>query len=135
MRNDPSDPKRRQELEDTQLLRRALSGEAARQTQAQWATQCTVEVYDVEGNLLEMRTVPAEGLTIGRAADRDLRLPDRTVSRQHARIERVDGRYYLDDTGSLNDTLIDGEPVRGRAQLYDGATLTVGLHQLRITVR
>jgi len=117
------------------LLRRALTGEASRRSQEAWPAQCSVEVYDVDGQLTDMRTVPPEGLSIGRAADQDIRLPDRTVSRRHARIEAAEGRYWLDDTGSLNDTLLDGEPVRGRAELHDGAQLTIGLHTLRITVR
>ncbi len=117
------------------LLRRALSGEASRRSQESFPAQCGVEVYDVDGQLVDMRSVPPEGLSIGRSPDQDIRLPDRTVSRRHARIECADGGYWLDDTGSLNDTLLDGEPVRGRAELHDGAQLTIGLHTLRISIR
>ncbi|MBI5830819.1 MAG: FHA domain-containing protein [Armatimonadetes bacterium] len=135
MSNDWEQQRRLSEQDETMLLRRALSGEAARRSQESWPAQCSVEVYDIDGQLIDMRTVPPEGLTIGRSSDQDIRLPDRTVSRRHARIELADGHYWLDDTGSLNDTLLDGEPVRGRAELHDGAQLTIGLHTLRITVR
>lgn len=128
------DPLKRDD-EDTQLLRRALAGDAARHSAAELAGQAVVEVYDVNGQLLELVPVPPSGLTIGRGADQDIRLPDRTVSRRHARIELVDGAYWLDDAGSLNDTLLNGDPVRGRAQLHDSSQLTIGLHTLIVTIR
>ena len=123
------------EDEETMLLRRALAGDTARATAARLPGACTVEVHGVDGCVMDLRTVPPEGLSIGRAADQDIRLSDRTVSRHHCRIDQVDGRYFLDDSGSLNDTLLDGEPVHGRAELHDGAKLTVGLHELLITIR
>jgi len=125
----------RSDEDDTMLLRRALGADAARSSEAAHKGRCVVEVYDVDGHLLQMVHVPPDGASIGRASDQDIRLPDRTVSRRHARIEVVEGRYWLDDAGSLNDTLLDGEPIHGRAELHDGATLTVGLHRLIITIR
>ncbi len=125
----------RPEEEETQLLRRALGDDAARRVGEQQSGQAAVEIYDVNGDLLEIVRIPPTGLTIGRAADQDVRLSDRTVSRRHARLE-VDGeRYWIDDAGSLNDTLLNGELVRGRAELHDGAQLTIGLHVLRVTIR
>jgi pSer/pThr/pTyr-binding forkhead associated (FHA) protein len=126
---------RRPEDEETQLLRRALSEDAARRLDERVRDQASVEVFDVNGDLLEIVALTPAGLTIGRGPDQDVRLTDRTVSRRHARIEVIDGRYYIDDAGSLNDTLLNGELVRGRAELRDGSRLTVGLHLLIITLR
>lgn len=135
MSDEPKDRGVRSDDDDTQLLRRALAGDAARRSEADLEGQAVVEVYDVNGQLMEMVKVPATGLTIGRAPDQDIRLTDRTVSRRHARIEVVAGAYWLDDAGSLNDTLLNGEPVRGRAQLHDSSQLTIGMHTLIVTIR
>lgn len=128
-------PERKPDEEETQLLRRAFSEDAARRMGEQLRPQAMIEIYDVDGDLREIVQVPPHGLSIGRGADQDVRLDDRTVSRRHARIDVTEGEYWLDDAGSLNDTLLDGELVRGRAKLRDGSQLTIGLHVLRITIR
>jgi pSer/pThr/pTyr-binding forkhead associated (FHA) protein len=125
----------RADEEETQILRRALGEDAARRSAAARRGSAAIEVYDVDGALREIVPVPPQGLSIGRGADQDIRLPDRTVSRRHCRIDVADDRYWLDDAGSLNDTLLNGEPVRGRAELHDRAQLTVGLHNLVVTIR
>ncbi len=130
----PSDDHRPEE-EETQLLRRALGDDTARLVGSSLPKQAMVEVYGLTGDLLALVKVPAAGLSIGRAPDQDIRLDDRTVSRRHARIEVAGDRYYIDDAGSLNDTLLNGELVRGKAELRDGAQLTIGLHMLRVTIR
>lgn len=126
---------RRPDEEETQLLRRALSEDAARRMGEQLRGQARIEVYGVGGDLEDILAVPPGGLSIGRGPDQQIRLNDRTVSRRHARIDVVEGRYYIDDAGSLNDTLLNGELVRGRAELHDGAQLTIGLHVLIVTIR
>jgi len=129
------DKQRRPEDEETQLLRRALGEDAARRAEDSLEPQAMLEVYDLNGDLLDIVRVTAAGLSIGRAPDQDVHLSDRTVSRRHARIDCVDGSYFIDDAGSLNDTLLNGELVRGRAELHDGSQLTIGLHVLRLTIR
>lgn len=124
--------RQRHEDEETQLLRRALNETAGLDESR---ARAILEVYDVDGNLVAIVPIPDHGLSIGRGADQDLRLDDRTVSRRHARIDEVDGRWWLDDAGSLNDTLLNGELVRGRAPLVDGDRLTIGLHLLIVTIR
>ena len=126
---------RRPDEEETQLLRRALSEDTARLVGSSLPKQAMVEVYGLNGDLLAIVKVPPEGLSIGRAPDQDIRLDDRTVSRRHARIEVAEERWFIDDAGSLNDTLLNGELIRGRAELHDGAQLTIGLHSLRVTIR
>ena len=51
-----------------------------------------------------------ERLTIGRAADRDIVLSGKSISRYHARIERQPGgNFYLVDVGSTNGIWLDAE--------------------------
>jgi hypothetical protein len=59
-------------------------------------------------------------IVIGRDESCDIVLPDRQVSREHARIELRDGAYVIADLGSTNGTFINGEPLRESAQLRDG---------------
>lgn len=48
-------------------------------------------------------------LRIGRRHDCDLQLQDRSVSRQHCRLDVHDGRVRIEDTFSRNGTYLDGE--------------------------
>lgn len=63
-----------------------------------------------------------ETVLIGRSANCDIVLPERQISRHHARIERTpDGRYLLHDLGSKNGTFVNGEEVReAPRELKDG---------------
>ena len=58
----------------------------------------------------ERRYVESE-LRIGRGEQNDLRLNDGSVSRYHAFLRRVDGRYLLSDVGSQNGTFVNGRRV------------------------
>jgi two-component system, cell cycle response regulator len=77
-----------------------------------------------------------EEVTLGRALEADVRVNDARASRIHARI-RVERdpltggpRYRLQDLGSTNGTLLNGQPVSD-AYLEDGDKLTIGEHLLR----
>jgi transcriptional regulator with GAF, ATPase, and Fis domain len=50
-------------------------------------------------------------MSIGRAPDNDVRFDDRTVSRYHAVISQHDGRWHINDLGSRNTTLLNGERI------------------------
>ena len=53
-------------------------------------------------------------MTLGRADDCDIVIPDRQISRYHARIEQDAGGYLLRDLGSKNGTYVNGELLRGQ---------------------
>lgn len=64
-------------------------------------------------------------VTLGRASDCDIVLPERQISRYHARIEYDDG-YMLRDLGSKNGTFVNGERVRGQPyRLQDGDEISL----------
>ncbi|MFN2286505.1 MAG: FHA domain-containing protein [Anaerolineae bacterium] len=70
-----------------------------------------------KGTLAGMRwPLGRDPVTLGRAADCDIVLPERQISRYHARIEWDADGYVLRDLGSKNGTFVNGERVRG--QLY-----------------
>ncbi len=64
-------------------------------------------------------------ISIGRAADSQVFLPDRTVSKEHARIFITeDGKWVLQDMDSANKTYLNGEPVH-RAEIKTGDSLRI----------
>lgn len=67
----------------------------------------------------------SDQVTIGRAADNDVAVPDEGVSRMHARLQ-VDGHeYVLTDVGSRNGTRVRGERVQ-QARLREGEVFCLG---------
>ena len=67
-------------------------------------------------------------ITIGRGEECDIALPDRQVSRLHARIEWRQDAYYLVDLGSKNGTHLNGMEVRDTSSsLHDGDEIQIAL--------
>lgn len=63
--------------------------------------------------------------TIGRKTDRDLVLTDAHTSREHAKILKEDGHYYVVDEGSRHGTFVNGSAVQ-RVRLNWGDQLRFG---------
>lgn len=79
--------------------------------------------------------LPGTGtVTIGRAADCDLRLTDMACSRRHAQLHLQDGALTLEDLGSHNGTRVNGERVAGRRRLAAGDVIGIGPVKLVIDV-
>ena len=66
-------------------------------------------------------------LTIGRQEDCGLVIPERQVSRQHARIRQEGDLHVLEDLGSKNGTFINGQELRGTHVLQDGDEIQIAL--------
>ena len=82
--------------------------------------------------MTEGRIFPLEDrLTIGRAPDNDMQLIDSSVSRHHALIQFTDGKPVLEDLGSSNRTLVNGEKVN-KISLSSGDKLRLGRISLRL---
>jgi pSer/pThr/pTyr-binding forkhead associated (FHA) protein len=64
-------------------------------------------------------------ILVGRAQTADLRIDDPRVSRLHARIEMRDDGVYVEDLGSRNGTMVDGELTDGR-RLAAGDEIRIG---------
>jgi DNA repair exonuclease SbcCD ATPase subunit len=71
-------------------------------------------------------------LSIGRSSSNDVVLASRTVSRQHAMIELVDGSPRIRDLGSSHGTRVNGRRVT-EALLYDGDSISIGRFELVFT--
>jgi hypothetical protein len=66
-------------------------------------------------------------MIIGRHPSCEILLPDRQISRQHARFLRTKEGFTLEDLGSKNGTFLNGEPVTEPRMLTDGDNIQVGL--------
>jgi class 3 adenylate cyclase/tetratricopeptide (TPR) repeat protein len=62
---------------------------------------------------------------IGRGEQNNIRLDDPSVSRNHAIIRRVDGRYVISDLGSANSTLVNDERIHVPRALDSGDRIRV----------
>jgi hypothetical protein len=70
-----------------------------------------------------------ERTRIGRSPDCDIFLDDVTVSRNHAVLLVRDGKYYVEDQGSLNGTFVNRHRIES-APLEEGDELQVGKYRM-----
>ena len=71
-----------------------------------------------------------EEVTIGREKGNTIRLTERNVSRSHARLLKRNGSYIVEDLGSYNGIVVNGERVESRAKLTAGDQLSIGDYAL-----
>lgn len=86
-------------------------------------------VITLNKQILKRVDLQRKTYVIGRHADCDIVLPDRTVSSQHARLVCTEEECFLEDMGSTNGTLIDNQSV-DKCLLQDSQMLTIGKYQL-----
>lgn len=70
-----------------------------------------------------------ETITLGRAitnATWEVSLPDHAVSRPHARIFTQNNQWFLEDLGSANGTVVEGNYINEPIILYDGINVMMG---------
>jgi DNA-binding winged helix-turn-helix (wHTH) protein len=81
------------------------------------------------GPLKGQRFVLDRALVIGRESSCDVTIPDRQVSRFHARVTPEAGNVMLEDLGSKNGTHRNGESISGSVDLKDGDLVQIALIQ------
>jgi hypothetical protein len=72
---------------------------------------------------------------IGRLDDSDITVPDKSVSRQHARILPTPSGFDVEDLGSTNGTWINDKQITDRRPLSNGDVLMIGDIPLRVALR
>lgn len=72
--------------------------------------------------------------SVGRHPDSDIFLDDITVSRHHARFDRVEGGFRIEDLGSMNGTYINRTLVDGGAPLRQGDEVQIGKFRMVFVV-
>jgi hypothetical protein len=81
------------------------------------------------GRAGEHFTPQGERTSIGRSPDCDIFLDDVTVSRKHAVLIHEDGRFTIEDQGSLNGTYVNRRRIDS-SPLSDGDELQIGKYRL-----
>ena len=71
-------------------------------------------------------------ITIGRQAGNTIRLTERNVSRNHARLVKRNGAYIIEDLGSYNGVTVNGQRVDATAELSSGDQLGIGDYALAV---
>lgn len=81
---------------------------------------------------MQSQTVPilTTGFTIGRRRGNQLQLLDQSVSREHARIDYINGYFYVQDNYSDSGVYLNGARVM-RAPLTSGDQIKIGNCHLR----
>jgi hypothetical protein len=59
----------------------------------------------------EDRVPIGSSCVVGRGSEASLRIPDARLSQQHFRISKAAGSHRIEDLGSTNGTLVDGQPL------------------------
>jgi hypothetical protein len=70
--------------------------------------------------------------SIGRAPTNSIAIPDDTASFEHALISQRDGKWWLEDLGSRNGTLLNGAPVTVPTVISGGDLIGLGQVQFRL---
>ena len=78
-------------------------------------------------------SVPLSGpVLIGRSPDADLVIADDFVSATHARVSVTENGPVLEDLGSTNGTLLNGQPVSRAMPLSSGDAIELGRNRIEV---
>ena len=85
----------------------------------------TLHVVTTDGSPFD-HALEGESFVVGRSSKADLTIPDRSMSRMHARFYQDQGKWFVEDLGSRNGTLLGGRPVDHPLRMDHGAVIQVG---------
>lgn len=71
-------------------------------------------------------------MSIGRSMSNSIVLEDEYVSNEHALIFLKDGKWWLEDLGSRNGTLLNDLPLNMQTMMVAGDKLTIGNTSLKL---
>ncbi len=86
-------------------------------------------ILTLEGKILREFTVGQNNISIGRKHGNDIQLNDLTLSGRHALISSIPDYVFIEDLGSTNGTLVNGNHIK-KAALEHGDVIQIGHHQL-----
>ncbi len=70
-----------------------------------------------------------EVITIGRNVKNDIQIDNLSVSKQHARIVKRQGKYFIEDMKSTNGTYLNEKKI-AKKKLANNDVITIGKHTL-----
>ena len=71
-----------------------------------------------------------ERLTVGSAPDNDVVVDERSVSRVHAVLHRMNGHWFIEDCGSRNGTSVNAHPISSMRPLRTADEVRLGRARL-----
>lgn len=92
-----------------------------------------LHIIDPDGNVQEY-TLGDDEVVIGRSADNAIVFSDPKVSRNHAKISKIEKKYVLSDLGSFNGTKVNDEVIT-RVVLKHGDEIRIGPARLAFYVQ
>ncbi|MBN2248702.1 MAG: FHA domain-containing protein [Coriobacteriia bacterium] len=105
-----------------------MVGGTARRTTGTLALRVTRGPREITGV-----SIPLTGpVLIGRSPDADLVIADDFVSSTHARVSVTDDGPVLEDLGSTNGTLLNGQPVTRVMALKSGDAIELGRNRIEV---
>jgi hypothetical protein len=121
------------------LTKGEASGETTQAFSAEEVGDLAHEDFGLEGPALVVRSgggragesfrPSGERTRIGRSPDCEIFLDDVTVSRNHALLLERDGRYFVEDQGSLNGTFVNRKRIDS-APLEEGDEVQIGKYRM-----
>jgi len=97
------------------------------------AEDCYIRVIAglIKGKII---SVPNGDFTLGRAAEADVHIKDKLISRKHCRLTFESGKWYIEDLGSTNGTWIIGQKVDRKVLLPYRTSARIGKTIFEIVV-
>ena len=87
-------------------------------------------ILSLDGQLIKEFALSKERTTIGRKPHNDIQIDNLAVSGEHAIIMTILNDSFLEDLGSTNGTLVNGQPVK-KHFLQSGDTVEIGKYKLK----
>jgi hypothetical protein len=87
-------------------------------------------IVSLDGQLVKEYEINKERLTIGRKPHNDIQIDNLAVSGEHAMIMTILNDSFLEDLGSTNGTLVNGQPVK-KHFLQNNDVIEIGKYKLK----
>ena len=87
-------------------------------------------ILSLDGQLIKEFTLSKERTTLGRKPHNDIQIDNLAVSGEHAIIMTILNDSFLEDLGSTNGTLVNGQPVK-KHFLQSADTIEIGKYKLK----
>jgi hypothetical protein len=117
---DPAKPAPKKPLTDAKL---------ARIPTAEHTTSDRKLILTLEGEIIREYRIEDCSMSIGRKYGNDIQLNDLTLSGRHALITSIPDYVFIEDLGSTNGTMVNGNHIK-KVALEHGDIIQIGHHQL-----
>jgi pSer/pThr/pTyr-binding forkhead associated (FHA) protein len=90
-------------------------------------------ILSLDGSIIKEVPLDKERMTIGRKSHNDIQIDNLAVSGEHALIVTILNDSFLEDLGSTNGTLVNGNPIKKHI-LQNNDTIEIGKYKLKYAV-